>query len=183
MYANEFHLSRECFLEHPLYEQVSLPPRFIAELMKTHKRAELFQIVTRWLPQLFFWDRASITFEHTQGYLSLVCVIGNDAIPTNIPLPIDFTLAGRAYKTQTLITSHSLSSSEEQDCRMLVEGGLRTCMDAPITHKQHCFGTLNVAKREGAFSQEQAIRLFCAASLLGLCFSLNKETLLSGLIS
>lgn len=176
MLENEYTLSRECFADHSLHERVSLPPQFIIELTYAHKRIDILQVVARWLPHMFNWDRASIAFGLQSGYLSLVSVIGNKAIPAKIPLPVDFTLVGRVFKSQTLIACHQLSLSEEHDCRMLVEGGIVTCMDAPILYNKQCFGTINVGRSAGLFTQEEAVQLFCIASMLGLAFSSLKDS-------
>ncbi|MBE0378167.1 GAF domain-containing protein [Pseudoalteromonas prydzensis] len=171
MENNEFHLAARCFFDRPDHELVSLPSRFIVALSSASTRNEVLQVLARWLVQLFSWDRASVALDLQSGYLSIVSVKGNLAIPSIIPLPVDFTLTGRAFKTKTLITCHQLSASTEQDCRMLHEGGLTTCMDAPIIFNDHCYGTLNVARTQGRFSEQEAIQLFCIASILGLSFS------------
>ncbi|MEH6394233.1 hypothetical protein [Pseudoalteromonas sp.] len=53
---------------------------------------------------------------------------------------------------------------------MLHKGGLTTCMDAAIIFNDRCYGTLNVARIAGRFSEQEAIQLFCIASILGLSF-------------
>ncbi|MGS0497563.1 hypothetical protein CWB85_00175 [Pseudoalteromonas sp. S1727] len=176
MKNNELHLTAACFFDHVNHEQVSLPARLIIELSNQHTRNEVLKILARWLPHLFHWDRASVALSLQSGYLSIVSVIGKQAIPSKIPIPIDFTLAGRVFKTKTLIACHQLAGNTEQDCRMLFEGGLVTCMDAPIVFNDHCFGTLNVARSQGQFNQQEAIQLFCVASLLGMSFSLCNLT-------
>ena len=98
MSSNEYHLSYECFLEHPLYEQVSLPNRFINELNQAHKRLAILHVLTHWSPFLFNWDRASVVLAQHEGYLNLVFVFGSDAIANEIPLLADYTLAGAALK-------------------------------------------------------------------------------------
>lgn len=175
MSSNEYHLSYECFLEHPLYQQVCLPNRFIKDLNQAHKRLAILRVLTHWLPFLFNWDRASVVLAHYEGYLNLVSAFGSEAITNEIPLPIDFTLVGRVYKTKKLIICKHLSLSKEQDCRMLAQAGLTTCMDAPIIYQKQCFGTLNVARFSGDFTKEEAIQLFFIADLLGRALQLCKD--------
>lgn len=54
---------------------------------------------------------------------------------------------------------------------MLHKGGLTTCMDVAIIFNDRCYGTLNVARTEWHFSEQEAIQVFCIASILGLSFS------------
>jgi len=175
MSSNEYHLSYECFLEHSLYEQVSLPNRFINELNQAHKRLAILHVLTHWSPFLFNWDRASVVLAQHEGYLNLVSAFGSEAIANEIPLPIDYTLVGRVFKTKRLIICKQLSLSNEQDCRMLAQAGLVTCMDAPIIYQKQCVGTLNVARFSGEFTKQEAIKLFYIADLLGSALHLCKD--------
>ncbi|MGO2127940.1 MAG: hypothetical protein ACTH4U_04310 [Pseudoalteromonas prydzensis] len=64
--------------------------------------------------------------------MSSVSVKSNLAIPFAIPLPVEFTLTGRAFNTKILIICHQLACNTEQDCQMLFAGALTTDMDTAI---------------------------------------------------
>ncbi|MFY8273584.1 GAF domain-containing protein [Pseudoalteromonas sp. SSDWG2] len=164
---NMWSLEAKDFLEYQ-DKLVGVSPRFVMSLSQAHSSKEVLSVASSWLPRLMAFERASITVPAQEGYLSLYAVEGNQAIPRNVPLPIDFTMVGQVFAHKKLMLCHDLAIESYQDCRMLYEGGLSSCMDAPMIYRDKCVGTLNVARTDASFSQDEAMHLFALASLIAM---------------
>ncbi|MEO2267995.1 GAF domain-containing protein [Pseudoalteromonas pernae] len=150
------------------HKLVGISPLFVMSLAQSRTQKEVLSVASSWLSRLMSWDRASIALPTQQGYMTLHAVEGNQAIPRSIPLPIDFTLVGQVYKQQKLMLCHDLALETYQDCRMLYEGGLSSCLDAPMLYRGKCYGTLNIARTDTSFALDEAMHLFALASLIAM---------------
>jgi len=121
--------------------------------------------IARWLPKFIAADRASICLDDgDDAHLRVYALSGNKAIPLEFRLLIAGTMVGRVFKNQKLEVAKKLEGMSEQDCQILADSGLTTCMDAPMMKGGICFGTLNVAHSMAhAFSQNDTVILKCFA--------------------
>ncbi|EKO3415640.1 sensor domain-containing diguanylate cyclase [Vibrio fluvialis] len=157
---------------------INLPAEFIHALSAAPSLQEVLDTVSQWIHRLFDAERASITLQDGSEYLKLYSISGNKAIPLDFPVPIAQTFVGRAFSERTLIICDDLAQSDELDCIMLSQFGMKTCMDAPLLCGNQCLGTLNVAHNQTSYySETEALELQCLANWIALNINLRLQVM------
>lgn len=157
---------------------VTLPAAFIQALSVASSLQAVLDTVSQWMSQMFAAQRASITLKEGGDTLKVYSISGNKAIPLDFHVPIAQTLVGRAFSTRTLLICDDLATSEELDCVMLRDSGLKTCMDAPLVCGDQCLGTLNIGHDQSHyFTEEQAITLQCIANWVSFNIQLHQQVM------
>jgi diguanylate cyclase (GGDEF)-like protein len=138
---------------------VALPLGFIDEISDCDQVADIIATVSRWASVLLGADRASITMKQDADTLVPVHLDGREGIPQGHPLPIAETVVGRVYKSGVAEICADLSCLDDLDSRMLHEAGFRSSMIVPLSCGDRCFGTLNVARIAGRYTEDDKRRL------------------------
>ncbi|MCF2858390.1 sensor domain-containing diguanylate cyclase [Pseudoalteromonas sp. SMS1] len=149
-------------------ESICLPIKFINDLSQSQDLSETLNLISFWLPKIIESDRASVCLgnqpEHT---LEVYALFGNNAIEAKTILPVKGTMVGRVFQNKTLEIQNNLLDSDDLDCLKLHQGGLNSCMDAPLQKLGNCFGTLNIGSLStGAYQHQDAVMLECIANWL-----------------
>ncbi|WP_047042587.1 sensor domain-containing diguanylate cyclase [Vibrio mexicanus] len=124
------------------------PLEFFDELSRSKNLADLLHSTTYWIKQIFESDRVSIALKRDDSSLALYAINGNQAIPLDRDIPIKNTMVGQAYSRKELAVCNNTSKEDYIDCQWLVEGGILSCMDAPLTCNDKCFGTINIGHHD-----------------------------------
>ena len=149
-------------------QPVQLPAQFVAKIARAQSQDEVLTTFAHCIQDVLPWRRVSVALKADGNYLTLVSVVGNQAIPVDVTLPLDCTLVGRAFSTSTLLCCNDTSLSADHDCVMLHEAGLSSCIDVPIVFGGEALGTINFARHATPFSRQDAVTLFSIATILGL---------------
>lgn len=160
-----------------LEDLVSLPAAFITDLGAAGSVEEILDTVATWLPSIVRADRASVALATPNGDgLEVFAMGGSHAIALGSLLPIEGTLLGRVFRERRLIHFRDHTDSPAADARLLVEAGLRSCMNAPLLSAGECFGTLNLAHAEPDHFDPEAERLLSALGwLLGSSIRVHRQ--------
>ncbi|TQF67842.1 sensor domain-containing diguanylate cyclase [Pseudoalteromonas luteoviolacea] len=152
----------------PSYESICLPIKFMNALSRSQDLNETLNLISYWLPKIIESDRASVCLgNRPDETLEVYALFGNNAIKAKTILPIHGTMVGRVYQNKTLEIQNNLRKSEDLDCKKLHQGGLNSCMDAPLQKLGNCFGTLNIGSlSDSAYQPEDAVMLECIANWL-----------------
>ncbi|MGF1718793.1 sensor domain-containing diguanylate cyclase [Vibrio kyushuensis] len=124
------------------------PLEFFDELSKAKTLGDILHSTSYWIKQIFHSDRVSIALHKEPEFLSLFALSGNEAIPLERPIPIENTMVGRVFANEKLAICNDTSSETLLDCQWLAEGGLLSCMDAPLVSNDKCFGTINIGHQD-----------------------------------
>lgn len=147
---------------------IRLPVQFVDEVAATKSVIEIPQVVARWFKSMFHADRASFTLADGKTHLRLLALEGNQAIPRDMPVPIEGTMVGRVYRTRVAEFCNDLTASTDLDCKMLAQHGILSCLDAPLSSGEHCYGTINIGRAQlDAFDQKTKEQLEAMARLIG----------------
>lgn len=148
-------LSAHCFQSaNEERQHVNLPLEFLNDLAQSQSVQEILNCTSYWVRKIFNADRASIALAKNETTLEVFSLTGNTVIPLGRVIPIQSTLVGRVYLSRALAICENNHSAEYIDCQWLAEGGLLSCMDAPLLSHDACYGTLNVAHSEQCRYQE-----------------------------
>ncbi|WP_081231734.1 sensor domain-containing diguanylate cyclase [Pseudoalteromonas luteoviolacea] len=150
------------------YESICLPIEFMNALSRSQDLNETLNLISYWLPKIIESDRASVCLgNRPDETLEVYALFGNNAIKAKTILPVNGTMVGRVYQSKTLEIQNNLKESEDLDCIRLYQGGINSCIDAPLQKLDNCFGTLNIGRlRENAYQPQDAILLDCIANWL-----------------
>lgn len=163
---------------------VERPVDFINAIAKAESINDILSIIAKWSQTVFDGERASITLTDTPTHLKLIAVEGNQAVPIDMPIPIEGTVVGRVYKLMRGEICPDLFASDELDCVMLREKGLGSFMDVPLVSGSKCYGTMNVghvekhAFTDADMKRMQAMAHWIAASIR-IHHQIEQMTLLS----
>jgi signal transduction histidine kinase/DNA-binding response OmpR family regulator/PAS domain-containing protein len=130
---------------------------------------EIFQVVTRFTPQIVPADRVSAALlTETSDNLEVFALQGaSGVLPVGQRVPLAGTLAGQAVHEQRLIRIADLQECDALDAIPLARQGLRAAMTAPMTIGERVIGTLNTGSREpGVYSPRDESLLLQIASFL-----------------
>ncbi|WP_081310530.1 sensor domain-containing diguanylate cyclase [Pseudoalteromonas luteoviolacea] len=152
----------------PSYESICLPIEFMNALSRSQDLSETLNLISYWLPKIIESDRASVCLgNRPDNTLEVYALFGNTAIKAKTILPVNGTMVGRVFQNQKLEIQNNMSESEDLDCIRLREGGIHSCIDAPLQKLGNCFGTLNIGRlAENAYQPRDAIMLECIANWL-----------------
>lgn len=134
---------------------VNLPLDFLNELAQSQSQQEILNCTAYWVGKLFKSDRASIALPESETTMKVFAFTGNQAIPLDREIPLHQTFVGKVYLTRQLTICADNSVEKYLDCKWLTDGGLLSCMDAPLICGEECYGTLNVAHQTKYYYQEQ----------------------------
>lgn len=140
-------------------KQAYFPLEFFDELSQAKTLGELLHSTSYWINQIFHSDRVSVTMQQDAHYLSLFAITGNKAIPVDRPIPIESTMVGSVFAQEKLAICNDTSAETYLDCQWLAEGGMMSCMDAPLISEGKCYGTINIAHHDKDHFCEQDARV------------------------
>lgn len=180
-------MNKDHYLRQTCNSRISLPILFVRQLNCASTVEEILHCVALWLPHVIEADRASIclgpsslgpsslgtssfvTAQKTAlklppNHLRVFAFVGKEAIPQDMPIPIEKTQVGRAFKDQTPLRCDDCGQSGAIDCQLLSKAGMNTVLNAPLRKNGFCFGTLNVAHSGKEFyGHQDLITLQCLA--------------------
>ncbi len=166
----------DCLLKSHSNNKVCFPIAFISLLTQANDLQHVLDIAAEWVDTIIPCDRVSVAVPDTIGQLKVFAFHGNKAIPLETLIPIETSFVGRVFQTQKLTICDHVQQSQEIDCALLSSHGLSSCMDAPLINNGSCYGTLNIAHKEGAFYNEKhAALLQSIASWLALNIALHTQ--------
>lgn len=124
---------------------IELPVSFIEELSASQGIDDIMNVIARWSRVIFRADRVTIALPGADAdHLRLVAMEGNDAIPIDMPVPVSGTMVGRVFAQGKAEICPDLSLSDDWDCKILSDKGLKSCLDVPLLSGSRCFGTINI---------------------------------------
>ncbi|UTT85038.1 sensor domain-containing diguanylate cyclase [Vibrio pelagius] len=166
----------DCLLKSHSNNKVCFPIAFISLLTQAADLQQVLDIAAEWVDTIIPCDRVSVAIPENTHQLKVFAFHGNKAIPLDMLIPIENSFVGRVFQTQKLTICDHVQQSLEIDCTLLSSHGLSCCMDAPLINNGICYGTLNIAHKEGAFYNEQhAALLQSIASWLALNIALHTQ--------
>lgn len=166
----------EELLTNPTAMSVAVPLGFIHRISSAQSLQEVIDISVIFIQKLFGSSRSSLTLEESPGYLKLHTISGSNAIPSSFDIPVHKTFVGRVFLKKKLIICNDTSETDDIDCKMLSDGGMKSCMDAPLIFKNKCIGTLNVAHNNNLhYTINNAVKLQIIANWLASIISLHIE--------
>ena len=132
-----------------LANRLSLLNAMDRELTQVSEEAALYQVLTKYTPQIFSADRISMTVLVDDGEsLELTTLEGLIAnIPTGQRMPVDNTFIGQAILSKQALWTANLALEDAQDAKQLASQGLSSALVAPIFVGQKVLGTLNLASQ------------------------------------
>ncbi|MEM9427624.1 MAG: sensor domain-containing diguanylate cyclase [Pseudomonadota bacterium] len=120
-----------------------MPIGFLNDLNRSISRAEVFEAYAQWSGRIMKADRTTIALATEAGdALELMAIDGNSVIATGSMIPIEGSLIGRVFQTQTAEICDSLATSSYYEAPKLHEGGLVAVMDVPLSASGRHFGVL-----------------------------------------
>lgn len=160
----------------PAAMSIAVPLGFIHRISSAQNLQAVIDISVIFIQKLFGSSRSSLAFEDSPGYLKLHTISGSNAIPLSFNIPIHKTFVGRVFLKKKLIICNDTSETDDLDCKMLSDGGMKSCMDAPLIFKNKCIGTLNVAHNDNSYyTINNAVKLQIIANWLASIISLHIE--------
>ncbi|WP_306029955.1 sensor domain-containing diguanylate cyclase [Stappia sp. MMSF_3263] len=155
---------------------IELPVRFVHQLSAAETLDDVLDTVAQWSRVVFNADRATIALEDTPTHLKLIAMQGNNAIPIDMPVPIEGTMIGRVFTQRRPEICPDFSTSGDLDCAMLKAKGLQSCLDVPLVSGNQCFGTMNVGDVERhAFTQADMHRLEAMAHWVAASVRIHRQ--------
>ncbi|WP_428700269.1 diguanylate cyclase [Stappia sp.] len=155
---------------------IELPVRFVHQLSAAETLDDVLDTVAQWSRVVFNADRATIALEDTPTHLKLIAMQGNNAIPLDMPVPIEGTMIGRVFTQRRPEICPDFSASDDLDCAMLKARGLQSCLDVPLVSGNECFGTVNVGDVEtDAFTQADMLRLEAMAHWVAASIRIHRQ--------
>ncbi|MCK6264600.1 sensor domain-containing diguanylate cyclase [Vibrio sp. ZSDE26] len=142
-----------------LVKHAYFPLEFFDELSQAKTLGDILHSTSYWIKEIFQSDRVSVALKQDTQFLSLFALSGNEAIPLERPIPIDNTLVGQVFIDEKLAICNDTSNESLLDCQWLSEGGLLSCMDAPLISDGKCFGTINIGHHDKDHFNEQDARV------------------------
>jgi PAS domain S-box-containing protein len=126
---------------------VSFPAGFLEDICTAASTEILFKTIAGWLPKIIDCDRASVALKLDDNNLKVVAFEGNDAIPMDMPLPVDMTMTGQCFTSRELRITEDITNQDFDmlDFKMLKSRGLSSVANVPLLMSNECFGTLNLA--------------------------------------
>lgn len=120
-----------------------IPIGFLDDLSRSNSQADVFSAYARWSTRIFKADRTTIAIaDDHRGILHLTAIDGNQAIATGSEIPIEGSLIGRVYSTQTAEICPDLRLSTDLEAPKLLSGGLISVMDVPLSAGNRQFGAV-----------------------------------------
>ncbi|WGV98394.1 sensor domain-containing diguanylate cyclase [Vibrio sp. YMD68] len=135
------------------------PLEFFDELSQAKTLGDILRSTSFWIKQIFQSDRVSIALQQEPDFLSLFALSGNEAIPLEHPIPIANTMVGHVFTREKLAICNDTSREAWLDCQWLAEGGLLSCMDAPLVSNGKCYGTINIGHHDKNHFHDQDARV------------------------
>lgn len=126
-----------------LLRQPKIPIGFLNDLTRSSSESDVFKTYARWSSHINSADRTTVAIvDEDKGIFNLMAIDGNQAIATGAEVPIGGTLIGRVYRTQAAEICPDLTKSSDGEAPRLAAGGLKSCMDVPLTAGNRKFGVL-----------------------------------------
>ncbi len=126
-----------------LLRQPRIPIGFLNDLNQCTSRQDVFSAYAQWSSRIIKADRTTVAIaDVNDGVFDLMAIDGNQAINTGMRIPIEGTLIGRVFETQTPEICPDLSASTDGEAPKLAAGGLTSCMDVPLSAGDRHFGVL-----------------------------------------
>ncbi|MGF1753842.1 sensor domain-containing diguanylate cyclase [Vibrio makurazakiensis] len=131
------------------------PLEFFDELSQAKTLGDILHSTSYWINHIFQADRVSVALQQDPKFLSLFALTGSEVIPIDRPIPIENTMVGNVFTSKQLSICNDTSVETLIDCQWLTEGGLLSCMDAPLISEDKCYGTINIAHKDKDHFTEQ----------------------------
>lgn len=129
-------------------EAIALPPGFIEDISRAEDRFAVLQAAADWLPRIISGQRSSVALPHDDHHLSIHAIGGTLLIASGTALPITASLVGEAFRSQQVVVVPDLELSEYTETEVLLRGGLRSAIVAPMVSGGRSLGTLNLGNAE-----------------------------------
>lgn len=126
-----------------LLQQPRVPIGFLNDLNRSTSRGEVFETYAQWSGRIMQADRTTIALvNEARDALELMAIDGNSVITTGSVMPLEGSLIGRVFRTQTPEICSDLASSSDLEAPKLHQGGIIACMDVPLSAGGRYFGVL-----------------------------------------
>ncbi|MBW3698216.1 sensor domain-containing diguanylate cyclase [Vibrio sp. T187] len=135
------------------------PLAFFDELSQAESLEDILHSTSYWIKEIFHSDRVSGALQQDPNFLSLFALTGNQAIPLDRAIPIENTMVGSVFSNEQLAICNDTTEEALLDCQWLAEGGLLSCMDAPLISEGRCYGTINIGHHDKYHFNEQDARV------------------------
>ncbi len=144
----------------------TVPWVFLRELGAACDLRSTLNVMAAWVPKFIDVERVSITLVNDDGELDLLAVQGTKISPVGTTFKTEQTLVGRAFTTGKLANYPEITGSTI-DGETLVAAGMRSCLVAPLSSVDRCYGTFNVASSQlGYFTADHELVVGALASLV-----------------
>ena len=146
-----------------LLKQPKIPIGFLNDLNRCTSREEVFAAYAAWSSRIISADRTTIAIDDEQdGTLGLMAIDGNKAIATGSRIPIEGSMLGRVFVSQQPEICPDFATSTDWEAPRLASGGLKCCMDVPLSAGSRRFGVLAQAFATLPPPGEDDLAILCA---------------------
>ena len=129
---------------------------------------EIYAILANNLPQMFVADRTSVTLlTNTPNQLEIFALHGRKgALSVGKSICIDTSLVGQSVLKKKTLCHQLSANSQYLDAKLLLDQGIRSCINAPIIFSDRVVGTLNIGSNSSNAYDANALELMTLISSL-----------------
>lgn len=152
---------------------------FIIAINEASSKQEVFASIARHLPELINADRCSVALLNPEGSaLEIFSLHGSEGVmPIGKSLPFDNTFVGKVVKEKFTQLNILSPDSEMVDDKLLLEQGLKTCINAPLIIDGKAIGAVNIGSASSDFYDTNAVALMNLVATLASTY-LQRQQLL-----
>jgi GAF domain-containing protein len=161
------------------YEASITLSNFIVAISEAKTKQEIYASLAAHLPELVSADRYSVALLSPEGNaLEIFSLHGSEGVlPIGKSLPIEKTYVGKAVKEKSTLLNILTPESGLLDTRLLLEQGLKSCINAPLIVGEKVIGTVNIGSASNQLYDANSVELMNLVATLASTY-LQRQQLL-----